>query len=98
MIGVQARIICSACPGENLPQNQKPSYRRYRRLKNPDYDVIIIHNVGERRAIYCAPHKASITIKFINVIVYDMLLFGLSSWNANYYRVPHVPWPIVPQS
>ena len=24
-------------------------------IKNPDNDVIIIHNVGERRAIYCAP-------------------------------------------
>ena len=56
MIGVQACIICSACPGGNLPQNQKPSYRRYRRLKSPDDDVIIIHNVGERRAIYCAPN------------------------------------------
>ena len=55
MIGVQARIICSACPEGNLPQNQKPSYRRYRRFKKPDDDVIIIHNVGERRAIYCAP-------------------------------------------
>jgi len=60
MIGVQARIICSACPGGNLPQNQKPSYRRYnRRLKKPDDDVIIIHNVGERRAIYCAPNKTA---------------------------------------
>ena len=55
MIGEQARIICSACPGGNLPQNQKPSYRRYRRFKKPNDDVIIIHNIGERRAIYCAP-------------------------------------------
>jgi len=72
MIGVQARIICSACPGGNLPQNQKPSYRRYRRLKNPDDDVIIIHNVGERRAIYCAPGKlASVSHWICPVLVPD---------------------------
>jgi hypothetical protein len=38
-------------PGGNLPQNQKPSYRRYRRLKITYDDVIIIHNVGDCRVI-----------------------------------------------
>ena len=46
------------------------SEKRLSTIKNPDDDVIIIHNVGERRAIYCAPLRWQTEAKCIVNILY----------------------------